>query len=93
MAKFAYNNAKNAKIDHLLFKLNCGYQPCVFYKKRTDLCLQPKTTNKLLAKLQKLITVCQKNLYHMQTLQKQAYDKGVKPKSYTSKIKIWLNNK
>ena len=41
----------------------------------------------------KLITVCQKNLYHAQELQKQAHDKGVKLKSYAPEDKIWLNSK
>ena len=34
-----------------------------------------------------------KNLYHAQELQKCAYDEGVKPKSYISNEKIWLNSK
>ena len=37
--------------------------------------------------------VCQKNLYHAQKLQKQAYNKGVKPQSYSSSKKVWLNSK
>ncbi len=27
MAEFAYNNAKNASIGHIPFKLNCGFHP------------------------------------------------------------------
>ena len=34
-----------------------------------------------------------KNLHYAQKLQKQAYNKGVKPKSYAPSDKIWLNNK
>ena len=37
--------------------------------------------------------VCWKNLYHPQELQKQAHDKGVKPRSYASGDKVWLNSK
>ena len=37
--------------------------------------------------------VCQKNLHHAQKLQKRAHDKGVKPQSYSSDEKIWLNSK
>ena len=39
------------------------------------------------------MTVCQKNLYHAQELQKQAYNKGVKAKSYAPGDKVWLNGK
>ena len=31
MAKFAYNNAKNANNDYTLFELNCGYHPWMSY--------------------------------------------------------------
>ena len=33
MAKFVYNNAKNAGISYTSFKLNYGYYYCVFFKK------------------------------------------------------------
>ena len=39
------------------------------------------------------MTICQENLYHAQEAQKQAHNKGVKPKSYTPGDKIWLNSK
>ena len=39
------------------------------------------------------MTVCRKNLYHTQELQKQAYNKGVKPRNYASSDKVWLNSK
>ena len=39
------------------------------------------------------MTVCQKNLYYAQKLQKWAHNKGVKPKNYTFGNKIWLNSK
>ena len=39
------------------------------------------------------MTVWQKNLYHTQKLQKQAYDKDVKPNSYTFGDKLWLKSK
>ena len=38
MAKFAYNNAKNASTGYRLFELNCGYHPCVFFEKNTNPC-------------------------------------------------------
>ena len=34
MTRFVYNNTKNISINHMLFKFNCRYYPCVFYKKR-----------------------------------------------------------
>ena len=37
--------------------------------------------------------VCQQNLHHAQELQKRAYNKGVKPQSYASGNKVWLNSK
>ena len=37
--------------------------------------------------------VCWKNLYHTQELQNRAHDKEVKPWSYTSGKKVWLNSK
>ena len=36
MAEFAYNNTKNASIDHTLFKLNYGYHPYISYKEGLD---------------------------------------------------------
>ena len=39
------------------------------------------------------MTVCSKNLYHAQKLQKRAYNKGVKSQSYISDNKVWLNSK
>ena len=52
-----------------------------------------KITNKLSPELQELITVCQKNFHHTQKLQKQAHNKGVKPKNYAPDDKVWLNSK
>ena len=37
--------------------------------------------------------MCQQNLYHAQELQKQAYDKGVKPQSNAPGNKVWLSSK
>ena len=93
MAKFAYNNAKNSSTGHMPFKLNCGYHLRISFKKDTDPCSQSKSANKLSAELQDLMTVCRENLYYAQELQKQAHNKGVKPKSYTPGDKVWLNNK
>ena len=93
MAEFAYNNAKNAGTGHMAFELNCGYHPRVSYREDIDPRSKFKLADEILVKLQDLMTVCQKNLYHAQELQKRAYDKGVKPESYTLGDKVWLNNK
>ena len=52
-----------------------------------------KSTDKLLAELRELMIVCQKNLHHIQELQKRAHNKGVKSRSYAFNEKVWLNNK
>ena len=70
IADFAYNNTKNASIDHTLFELNYGYHPCISFGKDTNPRSQSKTTDKLSAELQELMTVCRQNLYHAQDLQK-----------------------
>ena len=39
------------------------------------------------------MAVCWKNLHHSQKFPNQAHDKGVKPRTYVSDDKIWLNNR
>ena len=68
MAEFAYNNAKNASTSHIFFELNCGYHSCVSYEKNLDSRSKSKIAEELSSKLQKLMTVCQQNLYHAQKL-------------------------
>ena len=93
MAEFAYNNTKNASTSHTSFELNCGYQPRISYKEDINPRSKSKSAVKLLAELRELMTVCRKNLYHTQKLQKQAHNKGVKPRSYAPGNKVWLNSK
>ena len=93
IAEFAYNNTKNTSTGYTPFKLNYGYYLCVFFKKDTNPRSQSKTVDRLLAKLQKVITIYQKNLYYTQKLQKQAQNKSVKAKSYAPGHKVWLNSK
>ena len=81
MTEFAYNNAKNASTSDMLFKLNYKYHPYVFYKKNFDLHSKSKTTKELSSKLWDLIRACQQNLHHAQKLQKQAYNKSIKPQT------------
>ena len=63
------------------------------YKEKVDLRSKSKSADKLLAELRELIIVCQKNLYHVQEHQKRAHNQGIKPKSYASGKKVWLNSK
>ena len=93
MAEFAYNNSKNANTGHTLFELNCGYDPWMSYKEEVDPRSQSKSASKLSDELRELIVVCCENLHHAQELQKQAHNKGVKPRSYAPGKKVWLNSK
>ena len=93
MVELAYNNAKNASTGYMPFELNCGYHFWMSYKKDINPRSNSKSANKLSIELQELMTICRENLYHAQELQKQAHNKSVKPKSYASSDKVWLNSK
>ena len=88
MAKFAYNNDKNASTGYTTFELNYGYHPWMLYKEEVDLRSNSKPADKLSAELRELIIVCQIKLYYTQEVPKRAHDKGVKPRNYTSDEKI-----
>ena len=68
MAKFIYNNAKNASFVYTSFELNYRYYSQMFYKNDIDLCSKSKLTDKLLIKLRELMIICRKNFYHTQKL-------------------------
>ncbi len=93
MAEFAYNNAKSASIGHILFELNCGYHPRVSFEEDVDPHLRSRSANELAEELRELMEGCCQNLLHAQELQKRAYDKGIKSRSYAPGEKIWLNSK
>ncbi len=93
MAEFAYNNAKNASTSHTPFELNYGFHLRASYKENVDPRSQSKSADELATKLRELMAVCRKNLPHIQDLQKQYYNKHVKPRSYAPGEKIWLNSK
>ncbi len=57
IAKFTYNNVKNANIDYISFELNYGFYFQTFYKKDVNLSFQLKSADKLVNKLKKLIDV------------------------------------
>ena len=93
MAEVIYHNTNNASTGHTLFKPNCSYHLRVSFKEDINLHSRSNAADKLLAKLQKLMTIYKENLYHAQKLQKEVHNKGVKPKSYAPDDKIWLNSK
>ena len=93
MAEFAYNNSKNASTGHTPFELNCGYHFRTSYKEKVDSRSQSKLADELSKELRELIVICHKNLHHTQELQKRAYNKRVKPRSYAPSEKVWLNSK
>ncbi len=62
MAKFAYNNAKNASTGHTPFKLNYGYHPRASYEEDIDPRSQSKSVDELATELRELMAVCRENL-------------------------------
>lgn len=47
IAKFAYNNTKNASTNHIPFDINCGYYLFVYYEKKIDPHFKSKSTDEL----------------------------------------------
>ena len=64
IAKFAYNNTKNANTGHTPFELNCSYHPLVSYEEDVNLRSQSKSEVEVATELKQLLTVCRKNLQH-----------------------------
>ena len=93
MAEFAYNNAKNASTSHTPIELNCAFYPKISYEEDVNPCFQLKTADQLATELQNLMSMCMKNLEHVQELQKCYHDKHARPRSYAPEDKVWLNNK
>ena len=93
MAEFAYNNAKNPSTSYTPFELNCGYYSWVSYEKNIDPCFKSELADDLARELKEFMAVWRENLQHAQDLQKRAHNKSMKPRSYVSSDKIWLNSK
>ncbi len=55
MAKFSYNNTKNASIGYTLFELNYGYHLQVLFKEDVNFRSRFCFANKLAKELRKLI--------------------------------------
>ena len=51
MAKFAYNNVKNASTGHTSFELNCGFHLRVSYEDDVDPGSKSKTADQLATEL------------------------------------------
>ena len=68
MAKFVYNNTKNASTGHTPFKLNCGLYLQVSFKDNINPCFRSYFANKLAKELRKLIDICEQNLFYTQKL-------------------------
>ena len=65
----------------------------MLYKDEVNFRSKLKSVDKLSVKLRKLIIICQENFHHTQKLQKRAYNKGIKSRSYAPNDKVWLNSK
>ena len=93
MAKFAYNNTKNASTGYMPFELNCGYYSCIFFEEDINLYPQLKSADKLLAELQDLMTICQENLTTLKSFRNKLTIKALSLKAMPFSNKIWLNSK
>ena len=93
MAKFAYNNTKNASIAHTSLELNCRYHSHMLFEEDIDLWFRLMLAGELLSKLYKLMIFCCKNLFCTQEFQNQAHNKTIQPQSYALNNKVLLNNK
>ncbi len=62
MAKFAYNNAKNASTGYTPFELCCDYYFRTSYKEDVDPRSQSKSADELAIELRELMAVCRQNL-------------------------------
>ena len=65
----------------------------MLYKEEVNSRSKSKSPDKLSAELRKLMIIYRENLYITQEIQKQAHNKRVKPQSYASDKKVWLNSK
>lgn len=93
MADFAFKNSKNDCTDHTMFELNCGHYLWIFFKDKCNIHFESSSVNGLDIKQKELMNIYHQNLLYTQDLQKQAYDKGVKPWSYAPSEKIGFNSK
>lgn len=60
IAKFMYNNAKNANTNYKLFEMNYKNLLQMFFKKNKDYCSGFKIASKLVVESQMLLAVCRR---------------------------------
>lgn len=77
--KLAYNSTKNVSIGKILVKPNFKYYLHVFFEDDTDSYSRSHSAKGLAKELSDLMSICQYKLLYTLNLQKQEYDKGVKP--------------
>ena len=68
MAEFAYNNVKNVKTNHILFKFNYWFYSQVLFEEDVNPYFKSYLANKYIGKLKKLMEMCCQNLFHTQEL-------------------------
>ena len=88
MVKFAYNNTNNARTGHMPFKLNYGYHFWVSYEKNINLCSKSNLEDKLLAKLQEMIIICQNNLHCIENFKSKSIIKMLSLEAMSPTIKF-----
>ena len=65
MVEFAYRNNKSTNTSYGIFKPNFVYYSGVLFKEDIKCCQELKIVNNFLTQLQKLISICQENFYHV----------------------------
>ena len=68
MAKFTYNNSKNASTGHTPFELNYGYYPRISFEDKYDARSKSSSAKGLAMELRMLMNICCQNLLHAQDL-------------------------
>ena len=66
MTEFIYNNVKNASISHILFKLNCGYHPCILFEDNANSRSKSCLAEELAKELRDLMFIYQQYLFYIQ---------------------------
>lgn len=82
MAKFVYNNCKNANNSYISFEFNYSYHLYISFKNKVYLHFRSYLANKLVNKLKNLMIIWQQNKFYIKKLQNKAYNKRVKLWSY-----------
>lgn len=65
MAKFAYNDVKNASTEYILFQLNCKYYLRTFQKDNVNSYSKLKSIDEFIVKLKNLISTYGNNFCYV----------------------------